>query len=69
MAEGVQEVNKRRQAYRKKHPPSEAALRIVDAIMARPPNLEISFELHPSANPPSKVDGLLRQVTLGLDCY
>ncbi|EUB61922.1 N(2),N(2)-dimethylguanosine tRNA methyltransferase [Echinococcus granulosus] len=46
----------------RKHPPSEAALRVVDRLMSRPPNPAISFDPHPDANPPSRASGLLRQV-------
>ncbi|VDD74135.1 unnamed protein product [Mesocestoides corti] len=45
---------------RKKHPPSEAALRVVDALMSRPPNPSVDFTPHPDSNPPSRTDGLLR---------
>ncbi|KAH9282980.1 tRNA (guanine(26)-N(2))-dimethyltransferase [Echinococcus granulosus] len=44
----------------RKHPPSEAALRVVDRLMSRPPNPAISFDPHPDANPPSRASGLLR---------
>ncbi|KAL5109682.1 tRNA guanine 26 N 2 dimethyltransferase [Taenia crassiceps] len=51
---------KKQKKHGKKHPPSEAALRVVDRLMARPPNPMVSFEAHPDANPPSRASGLLR---------
>ena len=56
-------TKKQRKKFGKKHPPNEASLRIVDALMARPPNSEVSFDIHPNANPPSRADGLLRRVS------
>lgn len=51
---------KKQKKHGKKHPPSEATLRVVDRLMARPPNLTVSFEPHPDANPPSRASRLLR---------
>ncbi|KAM7538038.1 hypothetical protein Aperf_G00000062488 [Anoplocephala perfoliata] len=52
--------SKKRKKYGKKHPPSADALRVVSAMMARPPNPKVCFDPHPDANPPSRADGLLR---------
>ncbi len=50
-----------KKAHKKtKHPPSEAALRVVDALMARPENPNIDFTLHPGYNPASRAEGLKR---------
>lgn len=54
--------SKKRKKFGNKCPPNADVLRVVNAMMARPPNPEVCFDPHPDANPPSRADGLLRLV-------
>uniref|UniRef100_A0A0V0J5X1 tRNA (guanine(26)-N(2))-dimethyltransferase n=2 Tax=Schistocephalus solidus TaxID=70667 RepID=A0A0V0J5X1_SCHSO len=56
----VEQKAAKRKSQGKKHPPSEAALRVEATLMERPHNPRVDFTPHPNANPSSRVEGLLR---------